>query len=392
MANSRNIISPYQRFLKLFDIVKLFATSVGANVFRHDYRIGPMTVIVTLAVNSFFALNFYTVYVGVVKEKHYTVVMQSLCIVGTGIQGFSKLICAISNQGMMRYIASEIEFMYSEYENKSQRYVEQLNKAVKTLKSILLVIFKIYAILTIALISVPVYYYLILNQKMFIFELQLPGIDKNTILGFFLLQAFNALCVVLSGFGNFAADTAFFLMVAHTTLMKDILKCKFNDLDDILRQYSRDRTKTETTLRDIFQWHQRYLKFTETNTKIFFWIIFAQVTSSVMGIIGNTVSMFLGEWPVAPVYLVSSFIIMYCYCAMGNLVEISNDDVTTAIYDCLWYELTVPEQKMILIMLRESQKTESLSVGGIRPLTMNTGLQLTKTIYTVAMLLNESLN
>lgn len=69
-----------------------------------------------------------------------------------------------------------------------------------------------------------------------------------------------------------------------------------------------------------------------------------------------------------------------------------NDDVTLDIYDCKWYNLTAKQQKMILIMLRESQQQKGLTVGGITPLSLATALQMTRTIYTFSMVLMRYLN
>ena len=61
------------------------------------------------------------------------------------------------------------------------------------------------------------------------------------------------------------------------------------------------------------------------------------------------------------------------------------------IYDSNWYQLTVMEQKMIIIMLREAQQAEGMSIGGMAPLSLSTALQLTKTFYTFSMMLRNFL-
>lgn len=62
------------------------------------------------------------------------------------------------------------------------------------------------------------------------------------------------------------------------------------------------------------------------------------------------------------------------------------------IYNSSWYNMTVSEQKMILTMLRVSQQATGISIGGVKPLTLNTALQLTKSVYTLSMLLQRFLN
>lgn len=62
------------------------------------------------------------------------------------------------------------------------------------------------------------------------------------------------------------------------------------------------------------------------------------------------------------------------------------------IYNCHWYNLSIAQQKMILIMLREAQQGEGMSIGGVAPLSLSTALQLTKTIYTISMMLDSFVN
>ncbi|XP_061388017.1 odorant receptor 67d-like [Musca vetustissima] len=179
------------------------------------------------------------------------------------------------------------------------------------------------------------------------------------------------------------------LIIVHIPLMKNILKLKFNELDEMLELHPRDREKTEPMLKAIFQWHQKYILITEAIQQLFFWIIFIQIFFATLSVVATIVCQFLNVWAVAPVLLVYSFVILYFYCGLGNLVDISNDDLTNIIYDCKWYELSPTEQKMVLIMLRVSQKPPTMTIGNMMPLSMNTALQLTKSIYTAAMLLHN---
>lgn len=87
----------------------------------------------------------------------------------------------------------------------------------------------------------------------------IPGVDQNTTWGYITHQIVHVSCICFGSFGNFASDTLFFVIVAHIPLMKNILKCKFDDLDDVIRMHPGDVTKSKLLLKDIFEWHQRYI-------------------------------------------------------------------------------------------------------------------------------------
>ncbi|XP_058981996.1 odorant receptor 67d-like [Musca domestica] len=97
---------------------------------------------------------------------------------------------------------------------------------------------------------------------------------------------------------------------------------------------------------------------------------------------------FLGTWPGGYIYLLYCFVMMYVYCGVGTMVNIANDGFIEACYeDILWYKLTASDRKSLLIMLILCQNTSGLTIGSVLPLSMNTGLRVTKTIYSIAMML-----
>uniref|UniRef100_A0A1I8P9A2 Odorant receptor n=1 Tax=Stomoxys calcitrans TaxID=35570 RepID=A0A1I8P9A2_STOCA len=389
--NHVNITSPLLRFHKIFDILKLFARTCGINVFAEDFRFGRITFAIFNMVQLIIALNAYTLWDSISKGK-FAFALQNVCIMNTGIQSYAKLVTSVYYQKMIRYVCAEIDFMYRTYENEGRHYVKCLNESLNLLIRITIFMFKLYAVLTVAEIAVPLYYQLYRKERLPIFDVIIPLVDPATDWGFMIHQICTGIATTLTGFGNFAADTSAIMMLVHTRLMSRIIKCKFDDLDEVIRETPREQRNTEHMVKDILEWHQRYLKFTQANSTLMYWGIFIEITAAYISIIFNMVSIFIGGWTVAPIYLFASYCLLLGFCSMGNLIEVSNEELTTNIYDCMWYELSVPEQKLLLIMLNQSQKPNGISLGGLAPLSLNTAVQLTKSIYTVAMLIHSYLS
>ncbi|XP_058987570.1 odorant receptor 67d-like isoform X1 [Musca domestica] len=386
-------LSPSERFAKFIKVIKLFAGFCGVNSLERDYRVTWVTWLVICVVTSFFVCTFYTIYVGMAIQNNYSILLQSLCITGTGVQGYTKLLNAIFCGKHLRFAFEELTAIYEEYECKRLEYRDNLKENLEMVKRLIYGLLLINFILIAALFAVPLFYYYVRKEKIDVIPLMIPGINpSNNRIENYIYQFYHICCVIFSTFGNFASDTFMILIVVHVPMIKNIFKLKFDDMAETMKLHLRNRKKTEPLLRDIFQWHQKTILIIETMQKGFFWVIFVQIFTSMLNIIFTIVCIFLGVWPVAPVYLLYSFVILYIYCGIGNLVEISTDDITSIIYDFIWYDLTVSEQKMILIMLRESQSPPTMTIGGVMPLSMNTALQLTKSIYTIAMLLNEFVN
>ncbi|XP_030386987.1 odorant receptor 67d-like [Scaptodrosophila lebanonensis] len=264
-----------------------------------NYRINMVTRFVMFAICVFYINLIYTIYVGIVIEDDWTIVLQATALLPSGLEGMTKLISILKDKDGWRFLGMALENVYIEYEQKNQRYRE--------------------------------------------------------------------------------------------CLMKHILILKFQDLNAVL-QDTHDSSETFLMLADIFKWHQQYIYIIEKTEMIFFNVVFVQIFAKAYGMLVSLVCHFLGVWPLALLFLVYSFVMLNSYCALGTVVETSNGEVRDCIYnECLWYEMSVTEQKMVLIMLMKSQNTINLSVGRVMDLSMATALSVTKAIYSYAMVLNNFL-
>ncbi|XP_058988107.1 odorant receptor 67d-like [Musca domestica] len=322
-------LTPTQRFSNFFKVVKIFAMVCGANIFRADYRFNPFTGFVVGVILTFFGFTWYSMYVGVVIDNDFTTILQSLCYTGAAIQGATKLVVSLC-QTYTLHVFGTFEHLRGIRVQKRTFYTAFAKHFIIGQASCVHSTGDIFHTNDWCSDGTIVVLFSLGSTYRSIIPLLIPGTDKNSHFGFYIYQFYHICCVCFASFGNFASDSYMVILVVHVPLFKNILKLKFDHLNEILQEYPRDAERTEPLLKEIFQWHRTSIA--------------------------------------------------------------SNDDLTRIIYDCNWYELTVSEQKMILIMLRKSQQAPSMTVGGFMPLSLNTALQLTKSIYTAAMILNEFLN
>ncbi|XP_065359289.1 odorant receptor 67d-like [Calliphora vicina] len=379
-------------FKKLFNFTRRFSELCGCDVIKENFQPDWKTYAVFLLMNLALSCTVYSNYIEVIVNGDLYNLLKTASVIGTGVQGYAKFINVLKQQTKFRYLYKEIIDMYETYELKSLAYKQSLKYNISLVKKLLAVTFAMVSIACIGVTMVPLYMLIFQNTRIDIMPFIFPFIDTSTDFGFYLTFVLHIICVFFGGYGNFVVDSWLFIYAAHVPLMKNILKCKFDDLDAILEEYPKNVVKSRKPLNDIFKWHQKYIDFCKTIKGTFFWVIAIQIGFEFMGIISTIVCIFLGIWPPAPAYLIYLFCIFYSYCSLGNIVEVSNDDVIDVIYASCWYNLTVPEQKMILIMLRESQQATGISIGGVLPLSLNTALQITKSVYTMSMLLERSLN
>ncbi|XP_065362550.1 odorant receptor 67d-like [Calliphora vicina] len=380
------------QFEKIFYITRFFSAICGADVIKENYHMTWLTWSLIGLVNGAILFTFYSMYVGVAINNDWSEILKCLCMFCTGIQAYAKLINAIYSCRVFNSISEEIFSLYTVYEQRNKHYRKLLQESISLIKKLMSILTGSVVLVFFTIIGTPVFYILVFKERIFIMPFFFPYIDYNTDFGYYFTSAFHVVCVFFGAFGNYVSDSWCFVFAAHIPLVKNILQAKFNEMDELLLENPQKANEIKVLLKDIFQWHQKYSDFCKSVKNLFFWVIFVQVAMEFVSIVCTIVCIFLRIWPAAPAFLLYSFLLFYSYSGLGNLVEIANDDVISMIYASCWYKLNVSQQKMILIMLRESQQAEGMSIGGVAPLSLSTALQLTKTIYTFSMMFREFLN
>ncbi|TMW51668.1 hypothetical protein DOY81_003257 [Sarcophaga bullata] len=377
----------FDRFNKIMKITRLMATICGADVTRPDYKMSIITWTVIVAINAYFACTIYTMYVGVIIDKDWKVILQSLCLTGTAIQGYSKLLYGIHSRLIIIDLNKTLDNIYIEYEDVDVKYRKVLRYRTDLTTKLLKMCLAIYIFTVVMLTTYPLVYGSIYGEKLLVMQFLLPGIDPMSPNGFLMHNIFHVFLIILGGFGNFAGDMYLFIFILHIPLLKDVLKIKCEMLSEVAAK-AHDARKTMAMLKEIVECHQDYNKYVKQVEQAYYGVIFVEISTAVVNVCCTLFSIIIGSWPAAFSYLIYSCTMLYAYCGLGHLVELSNDEVLNVIYGgCLWYELSVPEQKLILLMIRKSQKPTNLTIGNVMPLSMSTALKLTKAIYSYMMML-----
>ncbi|XP_030372178.1 odorant receptor 67d-like [Scaptodrosophila lebanonensis] len=375
------------RFNKIVSVVRFCLRVCGADVCDLNYRMYWLTYCVLAAIFFFYACTAYTLYVGVIQEGDWTIMLEASCMVGSAIQGLTKLYFGVTKGHLMQQMEAIYKDIYKTYERLGGEYREQLIKRIKITKALMNVFMWIYIILVVALVSLPLFYLVVFKEKMLVMQFLVPGIDRNSDVGHLMLLSLHTMCLSFGAFGNFGADMFLFLFVSNLPLLTDLVKVKLKDFNELVVQHTRYK-ETRALLWNIFSWHQKYVRLLSSMEELYNGIMFVQLSTSCTGILCTISCIFIGVWPAAPVYLLYSASVLYTFCALGNLVELSNEEFAEAVYcDCMWYELPVKDQKLIIIMLSKSQNEILLSAGDVMPLSMATALQLSKGIYSFSMFL-----
>lgn len=149
--------------------------------------------------------------------------------------------------------------MYEIYELKSLAYKDCLKYSISLVKKLLVTLFILIIITTLVIVAIPIYMLIFLETRTEIMPFKIPYIDFETDVGYYVTFVLHTISVFFGGFGNFVIDSWLFVYAAHIPLIKNILKCKFDELDKILDSSPKDVEKSRAPLNDIFKWHQKYM-------------------------------------------------------------------------------------------------------------------------------------
>ncbi|KAH8266053.1 hypothetical protein KR038_001451, partial [Drosophila bunnanda] len=380
-------VEPVDRYRKIISLIRFCVGFCGNDVTDPDFRMWWLTYTVIAAIGFFFACTIYTIYVGVVINGDFTVILQALAMVGSAIQGLTKLLVTADRSPMMLHIQSSYEEIYRDYGSRGGEYVKCLEARIRIIWKLIIGFAAMY-ILNLGLIIIfPIFYLVVFKEKILVMQFLMPLIDHTTDSGHLLLTVVHIALITFGGFGNYGGDMFLFLFVTHLPLIKDIFCVKLEEFNEMAVK-GNEHKKMREMLFDLVAWHQKYVSLLRATERIYSIVLFVQLSTTCVSMLCTISCIFIKAWPAAPIYMMYTAIILYTFCGLGTVVENSNESFTRVIYtNCLWYELPSKEAKLIILMLAKAQNEVCLTVADMAPLSMNTALQLTKGIYSFSMIL-----
>ncbi|XP_036323747.1 odorant receptor 67d-like [Rhagoletis pomonella] len=374
---------PSDNYFKMLTVIRFCSRLIGIDVLNPDYKFNPVTAFVFIAIAWNFLCSINMIYKNFSTD--WTVLLDVFSPISCATQGVVKLSSLIFYPKLYRQLAQELGKIYEKYQTMDEKYEKKLQECNKNMKRILIILGLIYFVSAWIALVIPLVLYILKGERHLIIMCQMPYIDATTNQGYFITIIYNILCVFIAAFGLYSADLYIFLFLTHSIFFYDIFELKVSDLRELLQQNAKDKRITPT-LNDIAEWHQYYLEFNDNCNFIFFWTITSHMICTTMGILSTLLIIMLRYWPSGYAYIFVCFVWLYMYSILGTRVEICNDQFCDGIYDVQWYDLEVADQKTVLLMLTQAQVPRIITIAGIEPLSVNTALKITRTIYSISMM------
>lgn len=246
-------IRPSDSFAKLIKMARLVSSLVGADVSTENYRVNIVTIIVIFCIIIYFIFTATTV--ASVFSEDWTYLLEASCMVGSVLQGITKLISGIGRTTDVSGMRLELEDLYRRYESKGETYCRVLNERCDRVWQVIKMVGHIYGASVVGILLLTTILVIKTNEKIYVMHFFIPGVDVETSFGYLLTTAVHTVVFLAGAFGLFAGDLFFLIYLGQPELFRDILILKIKELNEAAAQKD---NKTEHLLINIIQWHQYY--------------------------------------------------------------------------------------------------------------------------------------
>lgn len=133
-------------------------------------------------------------------------------------------------------------------------------------------------------ISIPLFNFIIFHHKYFALDIFLPVIDPYTNFGFICNCIVQLVQIFIDLIISFMADMIFIFFICHAFMLSQLFLLAMKDLNAILK-YNMNRKQIyefKMNLRNCLLMHQELTRFIKTLNKIYFIIVFYQISSSIV--------------------------------------------------------------------------------------------------------------
>ncbi|KAM7350386.1 odorant receptor 67d-like [Cochliomyia hominivorax] len=382
--------SPSEKFDMLIKLLQFTASNCGINIFVRNYKMTWITYTLFTFTGGYFIFVFWTMYNNF--NEDWTIILTASVTLGSGMQGASKLVSFISDRDEIMDLCELFMEIYKDYEKRGDKYWKGLECSVEKVKTGLISLTTLYTVGFSGMIMMPLILYALTGRRTLVILFQIPGLDIDTDYGYFTTLIIQMAFVGGSAFGLYCADLGALVYLLQGFMFSYIFAANLESVNEMVKNPENNTQPcVDRALKDIIEWHQIYLHYTDKLNGILYYVITVQVLTAFVSTLLSVYLIIAGGWPGAYCYVLVAFSSLYIYCILGSENESAIQNFERDIYELHWYNLTVSQQKTVLQILCKTQKPQTIEIAGVMPLSVSTALQLTKAMYSITMFMFEFL-
>nr|AYD60447.1 odorant receptor 83c2 [Drosophila navojoa] len=379
---------PSEYFNEIMRFVRFITSCVGFDVYDPNFHFNAITITVVVLISMYFIFTISTI----AKEFHgnWMFMIQASAMSGSVVQACAKIYMGVSSAPTVSKLYIQMQHNYTHFEKEEdERYSMVLMRSCQKLRRFLTVVGVSYVVGPLGMILAAVLGSIITGKLYLIMHFHLPGIDLNTEWGAWATQGLHGTCIILGGLGLYTGDMIIIVYLMQSFVYADILQLKVDRLNVLSNKQENAERHLEASaqLIDIAKWHQTYTRFIDQCNDMFSVLVSVQVTTSAVCIVITIFSLLTSDWLGGYCYFCVLVPNMYLYCILGTILENCSEKFMYELYNISFYNLNPSQQRFVLFMLAKSQQPGAILLLGVMPLSVSSALQVTKSIYSITMMM-----
>ncbi|XP_037049690.1 odorant receptor 67d-like [Bradysia coprophila] len=237
----------------------------------------------------------------------------------------------------------------------------------------------------------PLKSYILRGEYLSLLPIEMIFIDQTQLSGFLIANAIMSVMGVVLVWSSMFIAMNFVASISNYSIQVDLIESDIKQLDALWEnKKATNLSERYSFLRNICQKCQDKDNFIAEVKNIFDETIFYYFSIVYISQIICLYEIEMEDWMPGYGLAYGMFVEMLFHCCFGTKVTIINDRMYYILIQCKWYTYDLHSQKIYLDLLNSNMNAQELWIGPLAPLSVTTGIQIVKSIYSYYTFLAEA--
>ncbi|GAB0100320.1 Odorant receptor [Sergentomyia squamirostris] len=366
---------------------------VGLDVFVQDGRRNIMYYLCFIVPWTYMTCCFYTLYV---LQNDTTSIMQCLVVWGAAGQVNIKINLAYWYRKDLRQIYDFIRKKQesAEYEPEVEEIYKKWAKRHYLVQKLLVYVLNnnLFMLSFYAILEAAIY-----NRRKYIVICNIPGLstDPDVFPDYEFQSLFHIGCLFVGVNELVAMDGLLTYFIINGACLAETLILEVKRMSSLIEKDSNKNFSDEDTTRYIRRLcllHREYIDYVNRLEGMYNRMFLMKFgTYAISGSVGLYAAR-ITDWYAVYAIVFSTVFQLFFFCSFGSVIENKNTEILDVLYESNWTGMSVKNRRMILFMIQRAKTVETISVGHLSPLNLETGMSTYKVLYSYFLLLKDAVN
>uniref|UniRef100_A0A182WQW1 Uncharacterized protein n=1 Tax=Anopheles minimus TaxID=112268 RepID=A0A182WQW1_9DIPT len=377
---------PIVVFDRLIKRQRLLLKFIGVDTYDREFHVHGLTIMVVCLASFFFVVSLYDLFLFKHDAFNFVYVLITIFFATIGI---GRLSVFLWYRNVLPDLLAETYYTY-EMARDDEREQSILSWYTKLFQRAVNAYALTFIGTSIVAGFLPLGVYLLSGERVLPYGVVLPFVDPSSQMGYELNYLYQVSCIIWTPPGLVASECMMFALVLNICIQYDILSVQLLDLDELIR--SRDPMREiliAQKLRSILQGQKRLVSYISRIEDTHNLVAGVEVLSVGLQIVITLFVLQFSLWIPGLVVIPVFSLQLFLFCLLGTIIEDKGVKFSAGVYNLTWNELSLRDQHIFRLLLLSSQRTKTLTCGGMTPICLNLFVNMSQKFYSIFMMLRS---